>query len=137
MTTTRIQLGQSANVKSDGTVVQLDARPEPDENVTDKAVEDPKVLARFILRLFREVSTLRRRWKPRRLDFEDVLVDATGLVLYRFAHNFGGRVRWYPVGFREGASGPSLVEDSSTTDNVLVLSSYSDGYLTLRVEEAG
>lgn len=126
----------SANVNSAGEVRQLDKRPEPDENITEKAVADPKLLTKFLLRLFREVSRLKRLWRPRRIDYEDTAVDATGTTLYRFSHNFAGRVRWLVVDW-EGAAAYDLSKDATTTDDVLVLISRSAGTATIRVEEAG
>jgi hypothetical protein len=128
----------STNVRSNGDVVQLDRRPEPDENVTEKAVADPPSLARFVLRLFRAVSTLHRRWWPRRVDFEDQAVDATGLTVYDFPHNFNGRVRWWLVDWSSADFvAPTLVRYTTTDDNTLRLISYVAGTATIRVEEAG
>lgn len=137
----------SANVDSGGIVRQLDRRPEPDETITEEKVKDSRSLARFLLRLFRDVARLKRRWAPRHLDFEDVAVDDSGTNTYRFAHNFGGRVRFWPVdvtsltpvsfGLGTAALPPVLVQHSDSDENTLVLVSYVEAVLSLRVEEAG
>lgn len=131
-----LRLGSAANVTSAGVVRQLDGRPEPDENITEAAVKEPRSLARLLLRLFRDVALLKRRWWPRRIDFEDKAVDATGTTAYTLPHNFGGRVRWWVVDW-SGSAGPQLAKSSDTTDRSLVLVSYVAGTATIRVEEAG
>lgn len=131
-----LQAGATATIKSDGTVRQLDGRPEPDEGITDAMVKDPKALARFLSRLLRNVYRLMRLWRPRSLDFEDKAVDATGTTVYSLPHNFGGRVRWYVVDWT-GSAAYALSKSTSTTDNTLELVSYVAGTATIRVEEAG
>jgi hypothetical protein len=117
-------------------VIQLDRRAEPDEQVTDEDAKDAGRLARVLMRLLRDVAILRRRWAPRRVDFEDVEVDATATVFYRFPHDFNGRVRWWVVDWSGGAA-PSLLRDGRSDQNALVLVSTSAGTATIRVEEAG
>jgi hypothetical protein len=126
----------SAKVDKAGNVQQLDARPGPDENVTESTVKEPKELARFLIRLFRDVALLKRRWRPRWIDYEDLALDATGTTKVRLTHNFGGRVRFWIVDW-DGVSSPAPARHSDTDDNALVLVSYVAGTATVRVEESG
>jgi hypothetical protein len=138
----------SANIDNEGNVSQLDAKPEPDETITEDAVKDPKRLAEFLLRLFRDVSTLKRKWVPSRLDFQDLVVSGTGVspVNATFTHNFAGRVDWWCVSLSQFGSvtEPIIQEavDSVTgaplsDENNLVLSFYFSARVTIRVEPAG
>ncbi len=126
-----------AIVTSDGKTRQLDRQAEPEEQVTPEQVQDPERLARGLMGMLRELAKLRRRFHPRRIDFEDRAVDATGTTKYRFPHTFGGRVRWSVVGWKSASAGPQLVEHSDTSSTMLVLVSYVAGTATVRVEEAG
>jgi hypothetical protein len=118
-------------------VRQLDRPAEPDEQVTPDDAKDSERVARMLMRLLKDVSTLRRSWAPRFVDHEDRVVDATGTTTYRFPHGFGGRVRWWPVDWKDASAGPQLERHSDTDSNTLVLVSYAAGTLTLRIEEAG
>lgn len=128
----------SAKIDSDGNVTSLDGKIVPDEAVTEADAEDKGKLARILGRLLRDVADLRRRWNPRRVDFEDVTVTNAG-DSYQFEHGFKGRVRWWPVGWQSGtADACVLVENTAaTTETTLVLDSYGDGIVCVRVEEAG
>jgi hypothetical protein len=126
----------SANIDSSGNVRQLDRRPDLDETITPDNVTDPKALARLLTKFFRIVVLLQRMWTPGRLDHQDRAVDGTGTTLYTFAHNLGGRVRWWVVDWT-GSAGPQLVKDVATDDNTLVLRSYVAGTVTVRIEAAG
>lgn len=131
----------SAVIPNVGPVRQLDGRAQPDEQVTEEQAKDPARIARLLMTILRDVATLKRRFWPRRVDHEDRSVDGSGTTLYRFPHNFGGRVRWWPVDWSGAASGPLLVRyddsDDGTNNDTLVLVSYEAGTLTLRIEEAG
>ena len=129
----------SANIGSNDVVRQLDAKPEPDEQVTEEQVQEPPRLARLLMSLLRDVATLKRRWAPRRIDFEDRAVDGSGATKYRFTHGFGGRVRYWAVEWVGDplTGGPCLERDADSTNDVLVLTSRSAGTATIRVEEAG
>ena len=106
----------------------------PDEVVTEADVQEPPKLARLVLRLLKDVAQLKRAWTPDRVDFEDRVVDGTGVTLYRFEHGLGGRVRWWVV----DSTGPhDLVRDASSDNNTLVLYSYGATTVTIRVERAG
>lgn len=126
----------SANIKNDSSVKQLDRRAEPDEQVTEEQVKDSSRLGRLLMTMLRDIALLKRRWAPRRMDFEDVVVDGTATTKYRLTHKFGGRVRWWPVDWLyPSASG--LAKHSDTDNDTLVLVSYVAGTVTIRVEEAG
>lgn len=115
---------------------QLDRKPQPDEQVTEEDAADAPKLARRLTQQQKDIVELQQPFVPRRIDFEDITVDATGLVRYRFVHRFGGRVRWWVVDWSGGA-GAALLRDGQTDANVLVLVSVSAGVATVRVEEAG
>lgn len=131
----------SANIDADGTIRQLDRLPEPDEVITEAAVQEPKQLARFLLRLFRDVSTLKRRWMPRRRAFRGIV--STGSsgspMTSRLAHGFGGPVYWWVAkDTNAGAVTVPYVQEMSTSDeNTLVLQIYYPATLTILVEESG
>lgn len=127
----------SAVIQTDGTIRQLDKPSEPDQQVTEEQVKDSARLSRLLMTMLRDIFTMKRRWVPTFLDFEDRVVDATGTTKYRFPHKFKKRVRWWPVGWKSASAGPRLVEHSDTDRDTLVLVSYTAGTLTLRVEEAG
>lgn len=123
---------------SGSTVTQVDRPASPDAVVTEEDVKDPSKLARLVMSIAKDVAQLRRRFAPRRIDFEDVEVDNTGTTLYRFEHGFGGRVRWWPVDFEgAGATSAALARHSSSDNDTLVLYSLEAGTATIRVEEAG
>lgn len=126
----------SANIPSAGDVRQLDLRSESVDQVTERDVEDVGRMSRLLMGILRDVSALKRRWSPNRLDFEDRTVDATGTTKYRFEHRFGARVRWWVVGW-SGAAASALSEHTDTDYNTLVLTSASAGTATIRIEEAG
>lgn len=129
----------AANVATDGKIRALGPRPQPDRVVTEDDVKDPSKLTQMLASLLKSVAELRRTWAPRRLDFEDILT-TTGPGVIRLQHNFGGRVRWWPIDYRisGSAAAPILQRDSAKTDdNTLVLLSYSTGLISIRVEEAG
>lgn len=131
----------SANIEQDGTVTQLERPAEPDENITEETVKDSKRLAQFLLRLFREVAAIKRRWVPNRIDFEDVECNGSDVapVTVRLTHNFGSDVRWWPVRqIRAGTVAlPLIFETTETDENTLVLLVYYQMTITFRVEEAG
>ena len=125
----------SAVVSSSGGVRQLDLRPEPEEQITEEQAKDPARLARVLMKIIRDLSGMRRRWWPRYVDHEDLVVDGTGTTKYRLPHEFGGRVRWWPVDWSDSAAGPRLKRHADTDSNTLVLVSYTAGTVTVRVEE--
>lgn len=101
-------------------------------------MQEPAKLARLLCRILKDVAALRRRWAPRSVDFEDVVVGSTPTT-HSFEHNFGGRVRWWVVGWTSLTSTAPILLESGTaiTSKTLVLLSYAAGTMTLRVEEAG
>ncbi len=125
----------SAHVTLAGRVVQLDRPAEPDELITEEDAKDAGKLARLLIRILKDVATLKRRFWPRRIDYAPLAVDGTGTTQYRFPHRFGGTVRWWPVD--STGAGAFLYRHSATTKDVLVLVSDSPCTVTIRVEEAG
>ena len=100
----------SARIEATGTVKLLDGKAEPDEVVTEADAKDTAKLARLLARLLKDVATLKRRFAPKRIDFEDVAVGQVGTIT-NLAHKFAGRVRWSVVGWQTTAT--------PTTDNLL------------------
>lgn len=118
-------------------VRQLDRQSQPSEQITEEQAKEPARVARLLMALLQDVATLKRRWWPRAIVHRDRVVDSTGTTVYRFPHNFDGRVEWWPVDWTAATAGPRLVRHSSTDNNTLALVSYTAGTLTLRVQEAG
>jgi hypothetical protein len=132
----------AAIVGSDGTVRQLDGRAEPEVVVQEADVQDATKLARMLAWLLREVATLRRRFYPRRIDFEDVVStgSAGSPATIRLEHGFGGRVRWWVVDVTAPGviAVPYIYNDTTQTDaNTLVLKVYYPSTITIRIEEVG
>jgi hypothetical protein len=126
----------SSVVGNDGRARQLDRPTEPGEQFTAELAADPRRLSEVIMRLLRDVATLKRRWWPEQVDFRDRVVDATGTTLYRLSHGLGGRVNYWIVRW-SGAAAPNLVWNAASDDATLVLTSTSAGTATIRVELAG
>lgn len=116
------------------TTRSLDRKVGADEVVSVEDVADTSKLARLLTRILKLLADVRRSFVPRRTDFEDKDVDASGTVRHRFAHGFGGRVRWWVV---DSDAVPALVRHADTNANTLVLTSTVACRLTLRIEEAG
>lgn len=127
----------SANFPAVGEPRQLDRRAEPDEQITEQQAKDSGRVARLLMTLLRDVVTLKRRWWPRRYDFEDRLVDDTGTTKYRFHHGFNGRVRWWVVDWSNASTNSQLIRHADSDNNTLVLVSNEIGKVTIRIEEAG
>jgi hypothetical protein len=127
----------SANIPKNGRPRQLDRAGDAEEQITPEQAQDFERLSRLLTGILKDIASLKRRFWPQRIDFEDIDIDNTGTTLYRFPHGLGGPVRWWPVDWAGAAAGPQLVRDASTDANTLVLVSYEAGTLTLRVEEAG
>lgn len=124
---------------SGSTVTQVDRPAQPELVVTEEDVKDASKLARLVAGIAKDVAALKRRFAPRRIDFEDRAVTSSGTVKYQFHHGFGGRVRWWVVDWQPSSLGdvPSFQRHSSSDANTLVLLSSTNGTATVRVEEAG
>lgn len=130
----------SAYVESDGTIVQLDGRTEPDEVVTPTDVEDASKLARIVGRVLRDIAALKRRYAPRRIVFRDVVSTGTTVSAQtkRFAHGLDGKVHWWVADWSSTATvAPCVRRSASTTSDLLVLEFLTTGTATVIVEEAG
>lgn len=126
----------AAIVEKDGSIRQLDAKAGEEINVTADDVKDPQLLARMLQTALRELAELKREWRPRRLYFRDLVVDASGTTKYRLTHNFGGKVNYYVAAV--DSSGWFDVRTHADTDaNALVLTSNNNTTITVLVEEAG
>ncbi len=130
----------SANIANDGKVTSLDGAATTDEVITAEDAKDSAKLARLLGRLLKDNAEARRRFTPRRLDFVDIAIggSATSVSL---AHGFGGRVRWWVVGWQSASVDPPYLREdtTATTANELVLLAYSAvvGTACIRVEQAG
>lgn len=130
----------SALVFTDGTVRQLDRASEADARVTAEEVQDPETLARMVQDLRKDVARLRGMWTPRSVTYVDVVT--TGSLgspqTLRFPHGLGGRVWFTLVSLTTGGTDFRLdYASASSTNDVLVLTSYSTGTFSLRVEQMG
>lgn len=130
----------SALVFTDGTVRQLDRASEADARVTAADVQDPETLARMVQDLRKDVARLRGMWTPRSTTYVDVVT--TGSLgspqTLRFPHGFGGRVWFTLVSLTTGGTDFRLdYASASSTNDVLVLTSYSTGTFSIRVEQTG
>ena len=131
----------SVRVPTSAIVTATDVRPldtsaEPGEEVTDGKLQQPGYTVRLFMRILRDVAGLRRRWAPRRLDYEDYPV-GTG-TYHRLPHDFGGRVRWWVVD--AAGTTPELIRidpDTLSDKSALVLYSGQATTCTIRIEEAG
>jgi hypothetical protein len=126
----------SANIPAHGDPKTLDLIAEPEQPLTEQQMSERSTLVHLFRSLLKDVGTLKRRWAPNRIDFEDRAVLGDGTTKYRFKHSLGGPVRFWPVSW-VGAASPNLRRDTASDDNTLVLTSTSEGLVTLRVEEAG
>ncbi len=128
----------ATKIDSRGKVYPLGPKPSADDLlVTTEDVQDASKLALILGKVLDSVSTLRARWYPRKIDFEDLVCDGSGAAL-TLQHNFGGRVRQWVVDWTSGsAASPILIRGVETDANKLVLYSYQAGTATIRVEEAG
>lgn len=131
----------SSRISSSGKVTQLDKRAEPDEQVTIERVSDAERLVRLLMDLLRDVTLLKRRWWPQFIDFDGVVTTGDDVTpsTHRFAHNFGGPVRFWIVDLASTTSANSnlLVREDSSDANTLVLSAYFPATISLRIEQAG
>lgn len=120
-----------------GRVRQLDKQTEPDELVTPEDVQDPNKLAQLLVRILRDVAVMKRRFWPRRIDFEDKAVTSGDVM--RLNHGFGGRVRYWVVDWRPTTPGDAALfeYDASTDDKTLCVAVGNSGKVTMRVESAG
>jgi hypothetical protein len=127
----------SARIDHTGNVYQLDRKAEPDEVVTEEDVKDAGKLSRLLMRLLRDVFTLKRRFAPKRTDFEDrAVVSGTPL---RLPHSFNARVRWWVVDWTPTTPGDLPIFEKSTASDrrTLVLDVGNSGKVSVRVEVAG
>lgn len=126
----------SAVVTAQGSLRQVKPGQRTPDVISEPEVQNSTILTRAINAMRRDIADLLSAWKPKLIDYEDVVVDATGTTLYRFPHGFGKRVRWWPVSWN-GAAAISLSQHGDTDNNTLVLVSRAVGTVTIRVEEAG
>ena len=119
-----------------GAVRKLDRLPEARTPINERDVQNPTTLVRILDSLLRAFAKALGGWRPRRLDFGRVPLDATGTVKFRLEHGFGGAVRYWIVGW-DGAASANVRAHSDTTNDTLVITSTSAGTATVRVEEAG
>lgn len=123
------------------TITQLDGKAGPEEVVNEDDVKDASKLAKMLARVLATVAGLRRQWAPRRMYFQDIATTgaAGASVNHSLQHSFGGRVNWWVCGWGiYGDTAPVVCcDDTVTTSETLVLSSFATGTMTICVEEAG
>lgn len=131
-------VGSAARIDATGKIYQLGPKSQPDQNLTEDDVADATKLTKLLVKMLGDIAALRRRYAPRRIDFEDIVTGTSGAT-FQLQHNLSGRVRWWLVGWSAvGTSAPVLKEfPSLITSNTLALQSYVAGTATIRVEEAG
>lgn len=129
----------SARVDSAGTVTQLGPRVVQQETFTAEDAEDPEKVARAINDLRAKETKRSSDWRPREMEFEDIVVTGDGVTKTPLAHGFGGRVRYWIVDVAPGSGGaPDLERHADTDDNTLVLISWvNPATITILVREAG
>ncbi len=110
-------------------------------SVHDDDVTEPKKLGEILRNIIRRVSDLESRVAPEAVEFEVAVSTAGALVSLN--HGLSAPVRWWvTVWTRPVAAGaypttaPILVQDASTTPDILVLKSYTAGRAVVRVEPA-
>lgn len=105
-------------------------------SVSSEEVKDPQKLSEVIRLLSVRVQELEAKQVP---DAVEIVKDITGTagvpVVVSFTHNFGSQVRWYPVYWSSAITvAPALVYNTTSTPDMLVLTSYSAGRIILRIE---
>lgn len=100
----------------------------------------PDQLAKTIRLMSQRISELEARIGPEAVDFEVNL--GTGGALTSILHRFSSPVRWWVVtwlqkdGVAYPVDNPSIVQDATSTNDILVLRSYNAGRAIIRVEPA-
>ena len=99
---------------------------------------DPDDVVKTLRLVSVRINRLEASLAPEGTEFE-VNVSSSG-ALVELRHNYGGPVRWWVTqwlgtsGVAAPSSGHSLVEDSTTTQDILILRSYVVGRAVVRVE---
>lgn len=132
----------SALVFTDGRVRQLDKPQTGKDRFTPEQAADDAVLARKVQDLEDRLARIEARWSTTRRDVTFVDVATTGSLgspqTLRFPHGFGGRVWFTLASLTTGGTDFRLdYASASSTNDVLVLTSYSTGTFSLRIEEMG
>lgn len=132
----------SALTFTDGRVRQLDKPQTGRDRFTPEQAADQQVLARKVQELEDRLSRIERQWNTTRRDVTFVDVVTTGSLgspqTLRFPHGFGGRVWFTLVSLTTGGTDFRLDYSAATsTNDTLVLTSYSSGTFSIRVEETG
>lgn len=125
-------------VYADGKVRQLDKPASGRDRFTPDEAKDADKLARKVQDLEDRLAKLERGWMPRQTTFVDQTTTGTALSpqTLRFPHGFGGRV-WYSVLSASGAAMRLDYDSTNSTNDTLVLASYSTGTFSIRIEESG
>lgn len=109
-------------------------------NVNEEEVKNPTKLAEILRGILARVTDIEANLPPPSIDFE-IEVGAEG-ELAELHHNMNTNVRYYVVFWTKTRTGsypaaaPVLVADETSTDNILVLRSSSEGRAVVRVEPA-
>ncbi len=134
----------SANVDyTTGAVTRLDRVAGNPAPITERDAEDSSFLARTLVGLLRETARLTGLWRPRRIDFTNIVSAGTAMApeRVRLVHNLNSDVRWWAVDVRGPGSAtvPMIIRDETSVDELtaLTLAIYYEATFTIRVEEAG
>lgn len=127
----------AARIARSGRVYQLDRPAEPTELVSEEDAKDTAKLARLLIRILSDLASIKRRFFPRWVDFEDR--DVVSGDVMRLTHDFGGRVRYWVVDWRPATPGDVAAFDRNedTDEKTLLLNVGNTGMVTMRVEAAG
>lgn len=109
-------------------------------SIYDESLKDTQKLGEILRGIVNRLTSVEARTPPEAVEIEKV-VSAGGAVT-EFTHNFKCPVRWYVVDWAKSSAAtpttaPILVRNQDTsTEDVLVLSSYTAGKVVLRIEPA-
>lgn len=101
-------------------------------SVSESDVTDPKKLAELLKNLVSQVGKLENKSTPEAVEYE--LDVSNGGTKVRIRHGFNSPVRFYVTHWSNSSGAPSLVWDTTSTPDLLVLKSYVSGRAIVRIE---
>lgn len=120
------------SVRLDGQVVRARRKVYSSDAVMEEDASNPGRIADLLRVAMQRISELEARLADEGIEFE-ANVGAAG-ALSRFEHGFGKSVRFWPVYWSGATAAPILARSSDSTDNTLVLASYTAGRVVIRIE---
>ncbi len=100
--------------------------------LSEQDIAEPRRLSEALRDLVRRVGDLEGKSPPEGLEIEKDV--STGGALVTIEHNFNSSVRWWVTSWKNASSGHSLVWNTASDTNKLVLASYVAGRAVIRVE---